>query len=185
MDYSRLFIYYNSRRAKNVDSGAQMRDVFKSMETFGACDEKIWPYNIRKFKRKPSNKAYLQGEKFQAIQYSRIQQTRSGLKQVLAEGFPVCFGFTVTNSFHRTGKDGIVSKPKGSARGGHAVLLVGYKKGHYIVRNSWGTKFGDNGYCYFPYKFLEDPGFAADFWTVRAVENGRADGAPTSRDIKS
>ena len=34
----------------------------------------------------------------------------------------------------------------------HAVQIVGYDRNspvpHYIVRNSWGTEFGDNGYLY-------------------------------------
>lgn len=35
-----------------------------------------------------------------------------------------------------------------SARGGHAVALVGYTSEYFIVRNSWGTAWGDNGYGY-------------------------------------
>jgi hypothetical protein len=33
-------------------------------------------------------------------------------------------------------------------RGGHAVALVGYTKDRFIVRNSWGTTWGDKGYGY-------------------------------------
>lgn len=32
--------------------------------------------------------------------------------------------------------------------GGHAVCLVGYTDKHFIVRNSWGTGWGDKGYAY-------------------------------------
>jgi len=30
----------------------------------------------------------------------------------------------------------------------HAVVLVGYDNDYYILRNSWGTSWGDNGYMY-------------------------------------
>jgi hypothetical protein len=35
-----------------------------------------------------------------------------------------------------------------SAHGGHAVALVGYTAERFIVRNSWGTGWGDQGYAY-------------------------------------
>lgn len=35
-----------------------------------------------------------------------------------------------------------------TVRGGHAVCLVGYTPDHFIVRNSWGDDWGDNGFGY-------------------------------------
>ena len=35
-----------------------------------------------------------------------------------------------------------------TADGGHAVALVGYTRSHLIVRNSWGTSWGDKGFGY-------------------------------------
>jgi hypothetical protein len=35
-----------------------------------------------------------------------------------------------------------------TARGGHAVAIVGYTPGRFIVRNSWGTAWGDKGFAY-------------------------------------
>jgi C1A family cysteine protease len=35
-----------------------------------------------------------------------------------------------------------------STRGGHAVALVGYTADRFIVRNSWGTGWGDKGFGY-------------------------------------
>jgi hypothetical protein len=36
-----------------------------------------------------------------------------------------------------------------TVRGGHAVCIVGYRDdGRFIVRNSWGTTWGDNGFGY-------------------------------------
>jgi hypothetical protein len=33
-----------------------------------------------------------------------------------------------------------------TARGGHAVVVVGYTKDRFIIRNSWGTGWGDEGF---------------------------------------
>src|SRR6185312_10536927 len=36
-----------------------------------------------------------------------------------------------------------------TVRGGHAVAVVGYRAdGRFIVRNSWGTAWGDKGFAY-------------------------------------
>lgn len=32
--------------------------------------------------------------------------------------------------------------------GGHAVAMVGYTEDHFIIRNSWGTGWGENGFAY-------------------------------------
>jgi hypothetical protein len=36
----------------------------------------------------------------------------------------------------------------GTARGGHAIALVGYTPDRFIVRNSWGKEWGDEGFGY-------------------------------------
>ena len=43
------------------------------------------------------------------------------------------------------------------------MLCVGFTGNFYIIKNSWGTDWGDNGYCYMPRKVLmdSDPEFVA------------------------
>lgn len=43
---------------------------------------------------------------------------------------------------------GELKRRTGQVKGGHAVCLVGYTKDHFIVRNSWGTDWGDEGFGY-------------------------------------
>jgi C1A family cysteine protease len=88
--------------------------------------------------------------------------------------FPVIFGFTVYEGFERIGPDGKLNLPgpDESTVGGHAVLCVGYndKTKRFIIRNSYGPDFGMSGYFTMPYKYLEDPGLSADFWTIELME---------------
>ena len=55
--------------------------------------------------------------------------------------------------------------------GGHAVMGVGYDDSQqwFIVRNSWGTTWGLNGYFTLPYAYVTDPNLADDFWTIRLI----------------
>lgn len=61
-----------------------------------------------------------------------------------------------------------------SVVGGHAVLAVGYndKQKRFLIRNSWGDKWGRKGYFTIHYACLEDRNLSDDFWTIRASEEG-------------
>ena len=62
-------------------------------------------------------------------------------------------------------------KPKERQLGGHAVLAVGYDDptSRFIVRNSWGDKWGNAGYFTMPYDYLTDANLSDDFWTIKKV----------------
>ncbi|MFN8316426.1 MAG: C1 family peptidase [Chitinophagales bacterium] len=176
---SRLFIYYNERIILNTiqeDSGAMIRDGFKTINKQGVCPETMLPYHIAKFTQKPETKCYKEAEKHQAISYNRVTRNLNQMKACLAEGFPFVFGFSVYESFESTtvAKTGKVNLPKQeeSNLGGHAVLAVGYDENtkRFIVRNSWGDAWGKKGYFTMPYDYLLNENLADDFWTVRLVE---------------
>lgn len=175
---SRLFIYYNERvkiRTVNVDSGAYLRDGIKSIAKKGVCKEvPTWPYDITKFKDKPSDIAYKEALNHQAISYQRIANDITKMKQCLADGYPFVFGFTVYESFYKVDKTGMMTMPDKTekAHGGHAVMAIGYDdaKNAVIVRNSWGTGWGDKGYFYMPYAYIDNNNLCDDFWTLRKVE---------------
>lgn len=177
---SRLFIYYNTRAIEgtvSTDSGAQLRDTMRAVSKLGVCtSETHWPYQIVKFTDKPTQEAFDFALDYQVVSYKRIAQNPSQMKGCLASGFPFVFGFTVYDSFESdaVAQNGIVPLPGGNegVLGGHAVLAVGYDdaKSTFIVRNSWGPKWGDGGYCYMPYAYLGNSTLATDFWTVRMVE---------------
>jgi C1A family cysteine protease len=176
---SRLFIYYNERKMEGTvdsDSGAMIRDGIKSVAQQGVCPETMWPYDIAKFKRPPSAKCYREALKHQVTLYQRVMRTPSQMKGCLAAGFPFVYGFTVYESFESqdVARTGHVPMPAQNEQvlGGHAVLAVGYDDANqwFIVRNSWGTGWGMNGYFTMPYAYLTDPGLSDDFWTIRLVE---------------
>ncbi len=172
-DVSRLFIYYNERAlidAADYDSGAMLRDGIKTLKKDGSCEEYLWPYKIDKFAVKPSKKCYEEAKEHRIESYHRIEILQEMLV-CLAEGYPFVFGFTVYDSFEtaRVAKTGIVNMPKRGevALGGHAVMAIGYdqSKRRFLVRNSWGTNWGMDGYFTMPFQYLET--LADDFWTVR------------------
>jgi len=173
---SRLFLYWHEREMEgtvNEDSGAFIRDGMKVLQTIGCAPEADYPYDIAKFMQSPSIQAEADAGSYKISEYHRILNFEA-MQSALAAGNPVVLGISVYSSFEseavaRTGK---VPLPKQGEQllGGHAVLAVGYKKIgctlYAIVRNSWGTGWGDQGYFYLPKKFF-DKGYVSDMWTGR------------------
>ena len=52
-----------------------------------------------------------------------------------------------------------------------AYAAVGYSDHdrRFIIRNSWGTEWGLDGYCLMPYEYLLNSHLSSDFWTIRSV----------------
>jgi C1A family cysteine protease len=175
---SRLFVYYNERAIEHTvsqDSGAMIRDGIKALVKQGCCSESKWPYDISKFKKKPSTVCYNDGSDHQVTSYQRID-TLDQMRACLADGFPFVFGFTVYESFEsqtvaKTGKM-IMPGTRERTLGGHAVLAVGFddKQKRIIVRNSWGPDWGMKGYFTMPYAYVESRDLSDDFWTIRRGE---------------
>ena len=178
---SRLFVYYNERVMEgtvDTDSGAMIRDGIKSVAQAGVCPEELWPYDITQFRTKPPRSCYTAALENQAIVYRRvINSSLHQLQGALASGVPVVFGFSVYESFESddVAKTGVVPLPPRGEKllGGHAVLAVGYDDDsqRFLVRNSWGPQWADEGYCTMPYGYLTDAQLAQDFWAIYAVES--------------
>jgi len=174
---SRLMIYYGARKLEGTidsDSGAMIRDAIKSVNTWGVCSEKVWKYDINKFADSPSDTAYNYGKIFisnRRIRYLRVGSDLNSMKQALLVAPFVC-GISVYESFESdyTAKTGLVSMPgpDEALLGGHAICVVGYddETNKFIVRNSWGSNWGDFGYAYLPYSYLTNANLTDDRWII-------------------
>jgi len=192
---SRRFIYYNERiirGEKRLNHELNMRRALKVTAKIGACPESTFPYknSKRAALKKPPEHAYKAAVKLKVGEYYRIallsvarERFLRNLKNCLADGHPVVFGFKMFHSFYvpPTGKwkDGIMPTPGGPGDywdGGHAVMAVGYddRKQAVLVRNSWGKSWGIEGYFWMPYKLISDSGFTHDFWTIRGILKKKA-----------
>jgi len=178
-DVSRLFIYYYERvllGTVNYDSGAYIRDGIKATNKYGASLESHWPYDIRKFKQEPINEAKSDALNRKVTRYERVEDF-NGCIDALSNGYPVVIGFYVYDSFMsasvaKTGNMPYPNTNRERLLGGHAVLLVGYDKNKkvFIVRNSWGTSWGDKGYFYMPFNVVK-PDMSSDYWIIKSVNN--------------
>lgn len=194
IDASRLFLYKTTRNLLGWtgDRGAFLRTTMAAMALFGVPPEEYWKYITADFDKEPSSFCYAFGQNYQAIQYYRLDPpaTRGDLllkriKSFLAAGLPSMFGFTVLSSIGQASNDGKIPFPCRGERilGGHAIVAVGFndkikiknatcgveKTGALLIRNSWGTGWGDEGYGYLPYEYVLK-GLARDWWSLLKSE---------------
>jgi C1A family cysteine protease len=68
-----------------------------------------------------------------------------------------------------TWDDGVIPMPGLTEQedGGHCMLIVGYNNENrtFLVRNSWGTAWGQQGYGAMPYDYILSPKRTTDLWT--------------------
>ena len=194
-DASRLFLYKVSRNLLGWtgDTGAYLRTTMAALTLFGVPPEEFWPYTIADFEKEPTTFLYAYAQNYQAISYYRLDPPGTSrdtllqrIKTYLKAGLPSMFGFTVYSSYIQAGQTGCIPFPvQGEKRvGGHAVMAVGYDDekiiknansdkiettGALLIRNSWGTGWGDGGYGWLPYEYILRS-LAVDWWSILKSE---------------
>jgi len=153
---SRLFVY-NMARQRNgnldKDEGTFIRSAFDVLSRFGVCDEYLWPYEEGKVFTSPSIMAQRQAVGHRIHSYYRIDSTGDErIKDIVAAlhaKHPVVFGTMITSAFQRIGDRTPIDRPgpNDTLIGGHAMVIVGYIGGSFLIKNSWGTGWGSHGFC--------------------------------------
>lgn len=150
---------YNLRPRKN-QTLMTGRELMKTLKEYGCCKEESYDYGCKD----PIGDALIQeGSQFKIDGYARIR-TMETLKKALIVNGPCLISFPVYN--HTTNL--WLQRKEEEKLGCHAMAVVGYNSKGFIIRNSWGEHWDDNGYCLYPY---EDWGCHDEIWTVVNEDN--------------
>jgi hypothetical protein len=161
--------FHNNRANKydedpDNDDGMYGRDVMKLLMEIGICRESVYNYGRIEAKKYIPRQIYNEAKKNIIKSYARVE-TLENLKKSLNENGPCLIAFPVYNygpEFWKPQADNF------NILGGHAVTVVGYNETGFIIRNSWGRGWGNEGYT--TYKFT-DWVYHWEIWTTVDVDN--------------
>ena len=180
-DLSERFLYYNAREDDNRlnEEGVAISTAILSIHGKGICQEAKCLYSETDYNQRPSEEAYKDAENRKIKTAMNIvlgndqDKNRDTLRSAVAEGYPVVISLRLFDAFDHIGSDGMVPVPskedkplqreqrEDGAPSYHAMVICGYddKNEVFLVRNSWGERFGKKGYCFIPYAYMCDREF--------------------------
>lgn len=178
LDYKKLvvlsprFLYSECKKIDGMPGleGTTIRAAMQVLEAKGVCQEKFWPYFPHQ-KTKAKEGAVSNAKKFRIITYARILNLNE-LRLTLSTKGPCVIGIEVFEGMMET-KTGVVPLPKKGERsiGGHAISACGFDDGEKLVKfkNSWSVQWGQKGYGFLPYAYVER--YMMDAWSAVDIED--------------
>lgn len=168
----RYMYYYSNVDEGENGTGSSLYEQLEVLTQKGSCLEHMCPYSVEKIEQLPSGEAEVNAMSHRVLRsmqiplvtdgnlYTRTRANHRLLTSALAEGYAVAVGLRVFDSLQT---QTWVTRPSDKAIANdtpeyHAMTLVGYDEDacSYIVRNSWGPQWGDDGYGYISFAYIDD-----------------------------
>jgi len=171
-DYSEAWVYWN---CKKIDpwpngEGTNLRSAMKVLNKIGVPAEKAWPYTDDKLNiGEPKKWADLVARWAAIGSYWSISSLEE-LKTALVDS-PVMIGVPVFEEWLYPLVNGVIPYPidPNNVLGGHAICIVSYNDDTELVKfkNSWSKYWGQEGYGYLPYRYIND--FLWSAWVAKDI----------------
>jgi hypothetical protein len=154
--FSPTFIY--NLRPNKPQPGMYLSDALNIVKNYGIVPERSYPYDYDDAPDIVSDRIWTKASNYKIRNYARIV-TMHELKYALIESGPCPIAFPVYKI------EGHIwdSEGKLPLLGYHAMTIVGWTLEGFILRNSWGTRWGDKGYSIYPYS---NWGSHCEIWTA-------------------
>ena len=169
IELSPRFLYEEAKKISGHKEGTTLKAAMQVASKLGVCEYYYWPYSPN-FVGEPQGGAYKNALQYKIKTYARV----NGIEELKRAIFDPTIGPTLIGVKVYKGMvsdeakvTGVVPDPtcwdRMNVLGGHALCAVGYNddfafwknKGGIIVKNSWSTNWGDKGYGYLSYDYIE------------------------------
>ena len=134
------------------EAGTSLKSALDICRKYGVVLESMLPFKINTLMYTGDEDPFFAAaSQRKATAYFNMQKNFAQWRTWLASHGPILVGLSVDATWdNATATNGLLDTfQPNTVRGGHAVCLVGYRTdGRFIVRNSWGTAWGDKGFAY-------------------------------------
>ena len=130
--------------------GTSLKTALDVARKFGVVRDSVLPFSTGKLYPGRANTFYAVAAQLKIFSYFNLGTNLSNWRTWLATKGPILTRLDVDDTWEDAAATrGILDDYKRETQhGGHAVAVVGYRPGRFIIRNSWGTRWGDNGFAY-------------------------------------
>jgi C1A family cysteine protease len=168
---SKRFIWMASKETDEFDSspttfienaGTSLKAALDVARKFGAVKENVLPFDAGTLYPGKPETFYALAAQLKINSYFNLSLNRGGSfegwRRWLATHGPILTRLDVDRTWddadqHAGNMDEYLPKTR---RGGHAVSIVGYTPDRFVIRNSWGTSWGDKGFGYASLAYAQD-----------------------------
>jgi C1A family cysteine protease len=138
--------------------GTSLKAALDVARKFGVVRDSTLPFGSGRLYPGQASTFYAIAAQLKIVAYFNLGTNQTNWRIWLATNGPILTRLNVDDTWYKaTVNDGNMDEYfPDTARGGHAVALVGYSSGRFIVRNSWGTDWGDDGFAYASLAYAQD-----------------------------
>ncbi len=142
-------------------AGTSLKAALDVARKYGSVREQVLPFSGKLFAGE-EEAFYARAARFKIASYFNLTLRRPAdikeWRRWLATKGPILTRLNVDQTWYdASDTDGnLDTYRRETAGGGHAIALVGYTPDRFIVRNSWGTSWGDRGFAYASLAYAQD-----------------------------
>jgi C1A family cysteine protease len=132
------------------DDGTSLKAALDIARKYGSVHDSVLPFKTGTLYPNPAKTFYALASQLKITSYFNLKNNLGNWRSWLATTGPILTRLEVDSTWYAATENGgnlDVYQPPASPAG-HAVAIVGYTTTGFIVRNSWGTGWGDKGYGY-------------------------------------
>jgi hypothetical protein len=137
--------------------GTSLKAALDIARKYGCVRDALLPFVPGSLYQGPENTFYAQAAQLKIASYFNLDRSAASWRTWIATNGPILVRLDVDSTWDTAAenKGKLDLYHPETARGGHAAALVGYTADRFIVRNSWGTTWGDGGFGYASFAYAE------------------------------